>query len=81
MAKETKNRRTVLYEIRTTDELERVTFFADKVTARGAFVEFRPYKSVSKNGTTAEMKDIALIFPERVIVEIVQRKTSSTMTE
>jgi hypothetical protein len=76
MAKETKNKRTVWYEIRTTDELEGVTFLADKVTARGSFVEFRPYKSISKSGTT-EMKDIALIFPERVVVEIVQRKTSS----
>ncbi len=81
MAKETKNKRTVWYEIRTTDELEGVTFLADKVTARGSFVEFRPFRSISKSGTKIEMKDIALIFPERVIVEIVQRKTSSIMTE
>jgi hypothetical protein len=76
MAKETQNKRTVWYEIRTTDELEGVIFFADKVTVSGSFVEFRPYESISKSGTT-KMKDIALIFPERVVVEIVHRKTSS----
>jgi hypothetical protein len=79
MVEKAQDQRTVWYEIRTTAELDEVVFFADKVTVHGSFVEFRPYKSASKHGSV-EMKNVAsLIFPERVIVEIIFRKIESNL--
>lgn len=61
------------FEIQTTEELDGVIYFSDKIEIEGSFVKFRPYKFVSKSGAS-EMKDMLLILPERCIASIVFRE-------
>jgi len=65
------------FEIRTTEELDEVIHFSDKVEIEGSFIKFRPYRFISKTGTS-EMKDMVSILPERCVNSIVFREMKPT---